>query len=364
VSGIIYRGTRTLIVSYKTGIPIVTIPGHPSSSSQSKFNTTCLADMELARSSASYQTYSLQPAHGGRPVHGVRFNASLLASVGFDGTVHFWSSFGEFENLAVVSCSKRPLLQVDFYNRGKAVAVASADGNVYLIDAGEAFALNGALKGHDSYVNGICNMGEFSVATSSDDYTVRIWDTREDSGSVSMIDLGREATSVAWSDEQPNQLFCGCLDNLIRCYDTRKLDAPSLTLKFHKDTVTGLSLTPDGRELLSSAMDGTLAVWDAAPFSARGDRLMHRVNHGLPANDSINDRSLLRCAWTPDGRFFSSGSGSGSEFVVCMWDRKGQPHRAFPGHAGFVTEVAFHPQEDIMASCGMDGRILVGGYRS
>lgn len=299
--------------------------------------------MQLAKAISSYQTYSLQPAHNRRPVHGVRFNTSLLASVGFDGSIQFWSAFGDFPNVAVVPLSKKPALQVDFYNRGKSCAVAAADGNVYLVDADEAFSNVGTLFGHQSYVNGVCGMDESRIITSSDDYTVRIWDVREMSASIT-FDLGREAVSVAWSREQEHQVFCGSLDNLIRCYDPRKPQEPVYLLRAHKDMVTGLSISSDGRELLSSALDGSLAIWDAAPFSPRPSRLIVQVPHGTPAADSISDRSLLRCSWTPDDRYISAGSGSGSDFVVCMWERKGTPFKAFPGHQGFVTEVAF-PQK-------------------
>ena len=318
--------------------------------------------MQLAKANTAYQTYLLQPAHGRRPIHGVRFNSFLLASVGFDGSLQFWSSAGDFPNIGIVPLSKRPLLQVDFYNHGKSCAVAASDGNVYLVDAEESFSTIGVLSGHQSYVNGVCGMGETGVISSSDDYTVKIWDVREANNATVTIDLGREATSVAWSDQIPNQVFCGCLDNLIRCYDPRKPDNPIFALKAHKDTITGLSVSFDGREVLSCALDGSLCIWDAAPFSARPNRLMTQITHGLPAGDSISDRSLMRCSWTPDGRYFASGSGSTSQYVVCMWDRKGAPFKAFPGHQGFVVEAAFHPTENLMATCGMDGKLFVGGY--
>ena len=34
----------------------------------------------------------------------------------------------------------------------------------------------------------------------------------------------------------------------------------------HSDTVTGLSLSPDGTLLLSNAMDNTLRIWDTRAF--------------------------------------------------------------------------------------------------
>ena len=315
--------------------------------------------MELAKSNQP-QTFSLQPLHDSKPVHGVAFSESSLVSVGFDGSFHFWACEGEFPNLAVVRCSKRPILQATFYNRGRYCAGAAADSFIYLVDSVESYSSIGTLKGHESYVNGICSMGENLLASSSDDFTLRLWDVRENSP-ITTIELKREVTSVCWSEQMPNQIFCGSLDNQIRCFDPRNTAQHIMLLKAHQDMVTGLSVSKDGRELVSSAVDGSICVWDSSPFCP-GERLLFRIAHGLPAGDSISDRSLLRCSWTPDGRYFSAGSSSSSDFVVCMWTKKGQPFKAFPGHSGFVTEVAFHPSDNLMASCGMDGKLLVGNY--
>jgi len=52
--------------------------------------------------------------------------------------------------------------------------------------------------------------------------------------------------------------------------DRMDLETPDLTLQGHTDTITGLSLSPDGNHLLSNAMDSQLRVWDVRPFSAGG----------------------------------------------------------------------------------------------
>jgi Prp8 binding protein len=41
----------------------------------------------------------------------------------------------------------------------------------------------------------------------------------------------------------------------------------NITLKGHSDTVTGISLSPDGSHLLSNSMDNTLRVWDMRPYA-------------------------------------------------------------------------------------------------
>lgn len=38
-------------------------------------------------------------------------------------------------------------------------------------------------------------------------------------------------------------------------------------MRGHNDTVTGLSLSPDGSYVLSNAMDNTVRIWDVRPFA-------------------------------------------------------------------------------------------------
>lgn len=59
-----------------------------------------------------------------------------------------------------------------------------------------------------------------------------------------------------------------------RRFDVRMGDSevPDMALEGHSDTITGLSLSPDGHLLLSNAMDSTLRCWDVRPFaSTAGD---------------------------------------------------------------------------------------------
>jgi Prp8 binding protein len=240
--------------------------------------------------------------------------------------------------------------------------VASADCTAQAWDV-EASRKVGKLAGHSLYVNGVCAWSEHGAATSSDDGTVRLWDLREQDPNALTFDIVREATSVAWSPRN-SLVFAGSLDNLIRGFDPRLGAAaePVMLLQGHADTVTGLSVSPDGKRLLSHALDGSLRVWDVAPFSALADRCLLQVAHGQPAAaaSSLEPPGLMRCAWSPDGARFSAGSGLYSKHAVCVWDHSGRPLLALPGHAGQVIEAAFHPTENVLASCGMDGNVLVG----
>lgn len=52
----------------------------------------------------------------------------------------------------------------------------------------------------------------------------------------------------------------------LQVWDLRK-NSLIQRLRGHSDTVTGLSLSPDGSYLLSNAMDNSLRIWDVRPFA-------------------------------------------------------------------------------------------------
>lgn len=51
------------------------------------------------------------------------------------------------------------------------------------------------------------------------------------------------------------------------------------SLKGHSDTVTGLTLSPDGSYVLSNSMDNSLRVWDIRPFAPQERCIKMMVGH-------------------------------------------------------------------------------------
>lgn len=51
------------------------------------------------------------------------------------------------------------------------------------------------------------------------------------------------------------------------------------TMKGHSDTVTGLTLSPDGSFVLSNSMDNSLRVWDIRPFAPQERCIKMMVGH-------------------------------------------------------------------------------------
>lgn len=101
-----------------------------------------------------------------------------------------------------------------------------------------------------------------------------------------------QVTAVTFNDNA-EQVFSGGLDNdvhvsvrqcektchhrtlihdgaNIQVWDLRK-GAELMTLSGHTDTITCVRLSPDGKHLMTNAMDNTVRAWDVRPFCA-GER--------------------------------------------------------------------------------------------
>ncbi len=90
------------------------------------------------------------------------------------------------------------------------------------------------------------------VVSGSDDASVKVWDTRQ-RGVVHQFEESYQITSVSFNDTS-DKVFAGGIDNQIKVYDLRKQEL-DYVLQGHTDTITGLSLSPDGSFLLSNSMD-------------------------------------------------------------------------------------------------------------
>jgi len=283
-------------------------------------------------------------------IYTVKFDPSgkSLASGSFDKRIFLWDVFGECTNYAVLEGHKNAVLEVQWSPDSSHVYSASADNTAAMWDT-YAFTRVRRFTEHSAVVNSCCQNTDLLV-TGSDDKTAKVWDVRSKKSSQT-LQLKFQVSAVALS-QNAEILFTGGIDNKIRAWDLRKNNV-IFKLMEHKDTITGLELSPDGFFLLSNSMDNSLQIADVRPYVSgnRCLKIFPGVVHGVEQN-------LLKCAWSPDGSKISAGS---SDRFVTVWDTasRGILYK-LPGHTGTVNEVDFHPVEPIIASCSADKKIYLG----
>jgi WD40 repeat protein len=108
-----------------------------------------------------------------------------------------------------------------------------------------------------------------------------------------------------------------------------------LSLKGHRDRITSVAYSPDGKRLASASEDQTIKIWE--------------VSTGLEITMLHEDQPAFSLAFSPDGLRLASGSVDGT---VKLWAPPGQGPRVMSRESRML-HVAFSP----------DGQRLVGGGR-
>lgn len=262
-----------------------------------------------------------------------------------------WSVYGECENLSVMSGHTGAVLELHFTSDGNNLVTASTDQTLGLWDLCTGQRIK-KYKSHSTFINSVqvARRGPQLLVSGSDDTTIKLWDIRKKQP-VTTYNSGFQVTAVEFCDTA-EQIFTGGIDNDIKVWDVRSNEV-LYTLKGHTDTVTGISLSPDGSYLLSNAMDNSLRIWDVRPYAPQ-----ERCVKIFTGHQHNFEKNLLKCAWSKDGSKVSSGS---ADRFMYIWDTTSRRILyKLPGHNGSVNDVDFHPNEPIVVSGASDKQLYLG----
>ncbi|KAL1964383.1 hypothetical protein VTN77DRAFT_7068 [Rasamsonia byssochlamydoides] len=103
-------------------------------------------------------------------------------------------------------------------------------------------------------------------------------------------------------------IISGYEDRYIRFFDANSGQC-TYTMLAHPSAISSLSLSPDGRELVSAGHDASLRFWSLEKRSCTQEITSHRVMRG---------EGVCCVVWSRDGRWVASGGGDG---VVKVFSR-------------------------------------------
>ena len=277
---------------------------------------------------------------------------TVIASAGADRSIFLWSTRGDCDNyMTLKSAHSHTMTELQFSVTGDRLFSCSADKAIIIWDSITGSRLK-KLRAHHTYVNSISTApGNVNLLASvGDDRTLNVWDLRQRRVAHSFED--RYQLTAVSINKSADQVMVGGIENSINVWDLKR-GKIHYTMAGHTDTITGLSLSPDGQHLLSNSMDNTLKCWNVQPFASDASRLEktflgHQHNH---------EKNLLRCSWAPDQGMVTAGSSDGS---VHIWNYNSyEKIFQLAGHQSSVNEVVFSPTEQLIASCGSDKQMLL-----
>jgi WD40 repeat protein/serine/threonine protein kinase len=261
-----------------------------------------------------------------------------VATAGADGTVMLWDS-GKGNVIRIYRGHTSAAFTVAFSPDGGRIASAGTDGPVRLWDAETGRQLAN-FRGHKGGVSCVrFHPDGTRLVSAGSDLTVKFWETLSGGDALTITGHGGWAYRVVFTPDSRRLISGG--SGMFQESDAAT--GESIATLERIPGVQGLALSPDGRQIVTSAWDRTdFLLWDAGT----GRRLATLRGHTDP---------VPAVAFAPDGRSIASAS---EDNTVKIWDAAtSQEIRTLRGHAAGVFSLAFSPDARRLASISWDSTV-------
>ncbi|KIW68785.1 hypothetical protein PV04_04706 [Phialophora macrospora] len=183
-------------------------------------------------------------------------------------------------------------------NHGESFVVGYTDASVLVFDTRTGEEIVG-MASQETY-DGTPNTGINAVVASSTGFDTRDSVAPGRRGSMGEDDVVHGATGSDGGVE--GVVIAGYEDRYIRFFDANSGQC-TYTMLAHPSAISSLSLSPDGKELVSGGHDASLRFWSLEKRSCTQEISSHRIMRG---------EGVCSAVWSPDGRWVISCGGDGA----------------------------------------------------
>jgi WD40 repeat protein len=274
----------------------------------------------------------------------IRFKNNLLITA--DGTELIKGKFGKKLKRWNMATGKTSMEYVS-HQKGVVCYVLSADGKRLLTGGGDGklvlwdVAKGDTLQSIQSYDHPVLdvhfNEDETKIISASWDGTMKIHDIKSGKR-IHYFDFGQlgSAYNVLWS---PSDLYVFTSHGKFLKMWEVDTHAEARNFVGHSELISSLSLSADGKILLSTSRDGSTRLWD--------------VGTGLMIRKLVNEGATHVGLFSADGK---SVYTAGSDRLIRQWDSNtSKVLRVFEGHKSDISTLRLHPNGKMLISYSVDG---------
>lgn len=192
------------------------------------------------------------------------------------------------------------------------------------------------LKGHGHWVNSLALSTEYTLRTGAFDHTGKTYSSPKEMKEAALVRYNKMKGNA------PERLVSGSDDFTMFLWEPANSKQPKARLTGHQQIVNHVLFSPDGQWLASASFDKSVKLWNGIT----GKFVTVFRGHVGP---------VYQISWSADSRLLLSGS---KDSTLKVWDiRTRQLKQDLPGHADEVFAVDWSPDGQKVASGGKD-RVL------
>ena len=229
------------------------------------------------------------------------------------------------------------VLLITFDPTGKKIIFSSSKENnlcMWDLDSGKML-LN--LPGHTRSITAVIVNKDFNLAiTSSEDYSLRIWDLQSEVIKSILQGFSSNPTCIRFSPIDENIIISGDTNGEIKIWDLSNKKCIS-TIEAHIIDITSLALTNNCDRIISTSYDKNICIWDF---------------ESLNLNKKLKYNSSILCLLLLNNLYIVSGT---SDNKIIIWDlNSGEQLYTLLGHSSRVSTLAISPNNNYIVSGSYD----------
>ena len=157
---------------------------------------------------------------------------------------------------------------------------------------------------------------------------------------ISALSFDSESRRIATAHGTKEDISDACV---VQIWDVAT-GAALAVLSGHSRSVVGISFSPDGRFLLSTSLDKSLRIWDAA----RGEQ-----------SGSLKIDGISSACFSPDGKYIAVGTEERLVRLYRMDDLGGGSIAELAEHPYQINHIAFSPNGEFLVSADTSGIVHI-----